>query len=278
MRATNLVIGTITLAAVAAGVGGTLVTQKLRLAQQRSPLRVVFDGGSAAGLRKGGPVNFDGVLAGQILSVTLESPRKVVALVTLDNSAPIRQDTTAGIEFQGLTGIAAVSLVGGAPSAPPVPLDADGVPVLTADLKDQETMVETVHNVDKFILSNAPAVKDALQTFETETASLKEKSDAIDAGIDKAEEAFKGFDTLVTHIDNAIPGFGHGDAHDLLERLKSLREMADSFRHTSAKLMEEGRQTLFDVSDSANAMSAKLGGAPVAPAAVPRRAPARRLQ
>lgn len=277
MRATNLVIGTITLAAVAAGVGGTLVTQKLRLAQQRSPLRVVFDGGSAAGLRKGGPVNFDGVLAGQILSVTLESPRKVVALVTLDNSAPIRKDTTAGIEFQGLTGIAAVSLVGGAPTAPPVPLDADGVPVLTADLKDQETMVETVHNVDKFIVSNAPAVKDALQTFETETASLKEKSDAIDAGIDKAEDTFKGFDTLVTRIDNAIPGFGYGDAHDLLERLKAVRETADDFRRKSAKLMEESRQTLLDVSDSANAMSAKLGGAPVAPAAVaPRQGPKRR--
>lgn len=272
MRATNLIIGTLTLAGVAAGVGGTLVTQKLRMAQQRSPLRVVFDGGSASGLRKGGPVNFDGVQAGQIVSVTLESPRKVVALVLLDKSAPIRKDTTAGIEFQGLTGIAAVSLVGGAPTAPPVPLDKDGIPVLTADLKDQETMVETVHNVDKFIVSNEPAVKDALQTFESETASLKEKSDAIDAAIDKAEDAFKGFDKLVTRIDDAIPGFGHGDAHDLTERLKSVRELADDLRQKSARLMEDSRKTLLDVSESANAMSAKLGAAATtAPAPGPRR-------
>lgn len=275
MRATNLIIGTLTLAGVAAGIGGTLVTQKLRMAQQRSPLRVVFDGGSASGLRKGGPVNFDGVQAGQIVSVTLESPRKVVALVLLDKSAPIRKDTTAGIEFQGLTGIAAVSLVGGVPTAPPVPLDKDGVPVLTADLKDQETMVETVHNVDKFIVSNAPAVKDALQTFESETASLKDESDAIDAAIDKAEDAFKGFDKLVTRIDDAIPGFGHGDAHDLVERLKSARELADSFKQKSAKLMEESRKTLLDVSDSANAMSAKTAGAPPT-SPPPRRVPARR--
>ncbi|WP_315702672.1 MULTISPECIES: MlaD family protein [unclassified Bradyrhizobium] len=277
MRATNLIIGTLTLAAVAAGIGGTLITQKLRMAQQRSPLRVVFDGGSASGLRKGGPVNFDGVQAGQIVSVTLESPRKVVALVLLDKSAPIRKDTTAGIEFQGLTGIAAVSLVGGAPTAPPVPLDKDGIPVLTADLKDQETMVETVHNVDKFIVSNEPAVKDALQTFESETASLKEKSDAIDAAIDKAEDAFRGFDKLVTRIDDAIPGFGHGDAHDLTERLKSVRELADDFRQKSARLMEDSRKSLSDVSESANAMSAKLGAAsPTAPAPGPRRMPARR--
>ena len=129
MRATNLVIGTLTLAAVIAAIVGLLVVQKVRTAQQRSPLRVVFDGGSAAGLRKGGPVNFDGVHAGQIVSVSLDSPRRIVVLVTLDNSAPIRKDTTAGIEFQGLTGIAAISLVGGAPAAPPVPLDVDGVPV-----------------------------------------------------------------------------------------------------------------------------------------------------
>jgi phospholipid/cholesterol/gamma-HCH transport system substrate-binding protein len=275
MRATNLVIGTLTLAVMSAGIGGVLVVKKMRAAQQRSPLRVVFDGGSASGLRKGGPVNFDGVQAGQIVSINLESPRKVVALVLLDNGAPIRKDTGVGIEFQGLTGIAAVSLVGGAPAAPPVPLDADGIPILTADLKDQQTMVETVHDVDKFVVSNAPAVRDTLQSFETATASLKSKSEAVDAGIDKAEAAFKGFDKIVTRIDGAIPGFTSGDPSELFGKLKSLRELADSFRQKSAKVLDESRQTLLDVSEAANAMSSKVEGRPVA-APGPRRAPARR--
>jgi phospholipid/cholesterol/gamma-HCH transport system substrate-binding protein len=275
MRATNLVIGTLTLAVISAGIGGVLVVNKMRAAQQRSPLRVVFDGGSASGLRKGGPVNFDGVQAGQILSISLESPRKVVALVMLDNSAPIRKDTGVGIEFQGLTGIAAVSLVGGAPAAPPVPLDADGIPILTADLKDQQTMVETVHDVDKFVVSNAPAVRDTLQSFEIATASLKSKSEAVDAGIDKAEVAFKGFDKIVTRIDGAIPGFTSGDPSELFGKLKSLRELADSFRQKSAKALDESRQTLLDVSEAANAMSSKVEGRPAA-APGPRRAPARR--
>jgi phospholipid/cholesterol/gamma-HCH transport system substrate-binding protein len=275
MRATNLVIGTLTLAVMSAGIGGVLVVKKMRAAQQRSPLRVVFDGGSASGLRKGGPVNFDGVQAGQIVSINLESPRKVVALVLLDNGAPIRKDTGVGIEFQGLTGIAAVSLVGGAPAAPPVPLDADGIPILTADLKDQQTMVETVHDVDKFVVSNAPAVRGTLQSFETATASLKSKSEAVDAGIDKAEAAFKGFDKIVTRIDGAIPGFTSGDPSELFGKLKSLRELADSFRQKSAKVLDESRQTLLDVSEAANGMSSKIEGRPVA-APGPRRAPARR--
>jgi phospholipid/cholesterol/gamma-HCH transport system substrate-binding protein len=273
MRATNLVIGTLTLALMGAGIGGVLIAQKIRTAQSRSPLRVVFDGGSAAGLRRGGPVNFDGVLAGQIVSIKLESPRKIVALVRLDNSAPIRQDTTVGIEFQGLTGIAAISLVGGAPGAPPAPRDSEGIPILTADLKDQETMVETVHNVDKFIVTNAPAVKDALQSFEGQTASLKGKAETIDAAIDQAEVAFSGFDKIVTRIDNAIPGFSEGTPSELLEKVRSIRELADSFRQKSAKVMEDSRKTLLDLSDGANAMSTKLSGQP---AAGPRRVPATR--
>ncbi|WP_315774212.1 MULTISPECIES: MlaD family protein [unclassified Bradyrhizobium] len=274
MRAINLIVGTLTIAAVAAGISGVLIKQKARIAQQRSVMRVVFDGGSAAGLRKGGPVNFDGVQAGQILSINLESPRKIVAMITLDNSAPIRKDTTAGIEFQGLTGIAAISLVGGAPTAPPVPFDRDGVPVLTADLKDQETMVETVHNVDKFIVSNAPAIKEALQTFESETASLQEKTAAIDAAIDKAEDVFKGFDTLVTRIDGAIPGFADGNPGQLFDQIKSMRELVDSFKRKSAKVIDESRKTLLDISDGANAMTVKFGGQPTGPG--PRRVPASR--
>ena len=55
MRVTNLLIGTTTLAVIAAGFVGMLTVQKLRPTQARSPLRIVFDG-SASGLRKGGPV------------------------------------------------------------------------------------------------------------------------------------------------------------------------------------------------------------------------------
>ncbi|MGJ5208771.1 MlaD family protein [Bradyrhizobium sp. HKCCYLR20261] len=274
MRAINLIVGTLTIAIVAAGISGVLIKQKRRIAEQRSTMRVVFDGGSAAGLRKGGPVNFDGVQAGQILSINLESPRKIVAMITLDKSAPIRKDTTAGIEFQGLTGIAAISLVGGAPTAPPVPLDRDGLPVLTADLKDQETMVETVHNIDKYVVSNAPAIKDALQTFETETASLQAKTAAFDSAIDKAEDIFKGFDTLVTKIDGAIPGFADGNPGQLFDQIKSMRELVDSFKRKSAKVIDESRKTLVDISDSANAMTVKFGGQ--APAPGPRRVPASR--
>ena len=49
-----------------------------------------------------------------MVSLTLDNPRRVVALAMIDNTAPVRKDTEAGLEFQGLTGVAAISLIGGA--------------------------------------------------------------------------------------------------------------------------------------------------------------------
>ncbi|BAL80012.1 MlaD family protein [Bradyrhizobium cosmicum] len=264
-RASNLVIGTATLTVIAVAFGGLLGVQKWRTAQSRSQLRVVFEGGSASGLRRGGPVNFDGVLAGQILSIKLDNPRKVVALVMLDNSAPIRKDTVAGIEFQGLTGIAAVSLIGGAPSAPPVPLDADGIPVLTADLSDVETIVDTLHSVDRTIVSNAPAIKDGLRTFEGYTADLRSKGGEIDSVMAKVDNAFAGFDKAVTKIESVMPGFADGKADELFEKIKGLRELADTMKKKSASFLEDTRRSLLDVSEAAN----KMSGTP-SPAAAPR--------
>jgi phospholipid/cholesterol/gamma-HCH transport system substrate-binding protein len=239
--------------------------QKWRTIQSRSQLRVVFEGGSASGLRRGGPVNFDGVPAGQILSIKLDSPRKVVALVSLDNTAPIRKDTVAGIEFQGLTGVAAVSLIGGAPSAPPVPLDLDGIPVLTADLSDAESIVDTLHSVDRTIVTNAPAIKDGLRTFENYTADLRGKGDEIDAVMLKVDNAFAGFDKAVTKIEGVVPGFVDGKADELFEKVKGLHEFADTMKKKSASFLEDTRRSLLDVSEAAN----KMSGTPT-PAAAPR--------
>ncbi len=271
MRTTNLVIGTTTLAVLAAMFAGLLAVQKVRAVRNQSLLRIVFDG-SASGLRKGGSVNFDGVQAGQILSIKLEHPRRIVAMVMLDNSAPIRKDTAVGIEFQGLTGIAAISLIGGAAAAPPVPLDEDGIPVLTADLSEQESITDTLHNVDRVIVSNQAAIKDALLSFESYTASLKSKGEAIDGILSKADSAFAGFDSAVEKIENVIPGFTDGKAQELFEKVRSLHEMADTFKRRSATVMEDSRRTLLDISEAANNMTRKIvPQAAAGPAPAPRR-------
>jgi phospholipid/cholesterol/gamma-HCH transport system substrate-binding protein len=256
-RPSNLTIGSTTLALIAVAFVGVLGFRKIHSIGQQGPLRIVFEG-SASGLHKGGSVNFDGVQVGEIKSLKLDNPRKVVAFVMVDNSAPIRKDTVVGLEFQGLTGVAAISLVGGAASAPPVPLDEDGVPILTADLSETESIRDTLHNVDRILVGNQTTLKNALLNFETGTASLASKGDAIDGMIGKADGAFESFDSAMAKIDNIVPGLADGKPDELFQKVKSIRELAESFNKKSGALMEEGRRTLLDISQSAIKVTRKF--------------------
>jgi phospholipid/cholesterol/gamma-HCH transport system substrate-binding protein len=272
MRSSNLMIGTTTVAILAIGLFGFLGVRKFRAISQETRMRIVFEGGSASGLRRGGSVNFDGVQIGEVLSLRLDTPRKVVAEVRVDKNAPIRKDTVVGLEFQGLTGIAAISLIGGASSDPLALSDKDGVPTLTADLSEIQSTRDTLHNVDRFLVDNQSTIKDGLLSFETYTASLASRGDAIDQALTKANAAFAGFDTAIAGIDNLLPGFTDGKADELFEKMRAIREFARTFNKKSATVMDEARQTLLDVSDSANKITVKLD-----PQAGPPRPPRRQV-
>jgi len=269
-RASNVVIGAVTLTAIAVAFAGFLGFRKIHALAQRGPLRIVFEG-SAAGLVKGGSVNFDGVQVGEVISVRLDGPRKIVALTTVENSAPIRKDTVVGLEAQGLTGLVAIGLTGGAAAAPSVPLDEDGIPTLTADLSEAQSIRDTLHNVDHVLVDNRQVMKDALLGFETYTATLAGKGDEIDSIMGKADTAFASFDNTMAKIDNAIPDLTKGKNGELYKKLLSMHEMADSLRKRSAVFLEEGRRTLLDISESAIKVTRKLdppgsgGAAPVGP-------------
>ena len=256
-RASNLMIGSMTLAVIAAAFVGLLGYRKIHGIAQQAPLRIVFEG-SASGLRKGGNVNFDGVQVGEIKSLKLDNPRKVVALTLVDNSAPIRKDTVVGLEFQGLTGVAAISLTGGAAAAAPVPLDVDGIPTLTADLSEIESIRDTLHNVDRILFDNRAMLRDALLSFETYTASLASRGDAIDSIMGKADGAFESFDSAMTKIDSVVPGLAHGSAEELYDKVRTIRELADSFNKRSGAFMEEGRRSLLDISQAAIKVTRKV--------------------
>lgn len=256
-RASNLMIGTTTLAVIAAAFIGFLGFRKIHSIAQRGPLRIVFEG-SASGLHKGGSVNFDGVQIGEIISLKLDNPRKIVAFVRVDNSAPIRRDTIVGLEFQGLTGVAAISLTGGAATAPPVPLDADGIPILTADLSEIQSIRDTLHSVDRILVGNQETIKDGLLSFETYTASLASNGDAIEKIVGKADNAFASFSTAMAKIDNFTPGLADGKVDELFEKLREIRGLAETFNKKSGAVIEEGRRTLLDISQAAVKVTRKF--------------------
>src|SRR4051812_18983460 len=116
-RANFILIGSFTLAVIAAAFGFVLWFQSLHTTKARSPLRIVFEG-PAAGLRNGGSVILNGLGVGEVVSVKPDTPRRVVALALVKNNAPVRGDTFVGFGFGGITGVPAISLKGGEEAAP----------------------------------------------------------------------------------------------------------------------------------------------------------------
>src|SRR5712664_656553 len=247
-RANFVLIGSFTLAVIAAAFGFVLWFQSLHTTKARSPLRIVFEG-PAAGLRNGGSVNFNGIRVGEVVSVKLDNPRRVVALAMVENNAPLRKDTLVGLEFQGLTGVAAISLKGGDEAAPPVPLDEDGVPVLTADpaaLQDvTESIRATLQNVNRIVADNQESVKISLRNLGTFTSALARNSEKIDNVMLKVDGVMGKADNLMLGL-NSIAGGSAGGELNLM--VKSIRELADDFDKRSGALMADGRRTLADIS------------------------------
>jgi phospholipid/cholesterol/gamma-HCH transport system substrate-binding protein len=258
-RMSHLMIGSLTLALIAGSFGGMLGYRKFVSTNQRIPLRVIFEG-SASGLHKGGSVNFGGIRVGEVVSLKLDNPRRVVALAMIDNTAPIRKDTLAGLEFQGLTGVAALSLIGGSPEAPPVPLDQDGVPILVADpnaTQDVETRIkEALRNIDKVIADNQVELKDTLLNFETFSAALAANGEKIDSVVRRAEAGVGAANLGLAKTDDLLASVGSIDFAELVPTVQSIRELAQSFNKKSAAAMADTRKMFGEISASVN----KVGG------------------
>jgi phospholipid/cholesterol/gamma-HCH transport system substrate-binding protein len=239
-RANFILIGSFTLAVIAAAFGFVFWFQNLGTAAQRTPIRIVFEG-SASGLRTGGNVNFNGIKIGEVTSVKLDDPKRVVVIASVDKAAPIRKDTLVGLEFAGLTGVSAVSLKGGSLGAPGVPVAEDGVPTLTADpnaiMDIGEAVRATLQNVNKLVTDNQDALRTSMSNLETFSKSLASNSARIDS--------------IMAGVDNLM-GSKDGQEGELQLAAKSFRELADNLDKRSAGLILDGRRTLSDISRAVN--------------------------
>src|SRR3569623_209495 len=239
-RANYLLIGAFTLAVVAAAFGFVFWFQNLGAVAQRTPIRIIFEG-AASGLRTGGNVNFNGIKIGEVTSIKLDDPKRVVVIASVDKSAPIRADTLVGLEFAGLTGGSAVSLKGGSLEAGGIPVGDDGVPTLTADpnaiMDIGEAVRATLQNVNKLVTDNQAALHDSMDNLKVFSKALADKSGRIDS-------IMAGVETLM--------GGKEGHEGELKQAGRSFRELADNLNKRSAGLIADGRRTLGDISRAVN--------------------------
>ena len=114
----------------------------------RANYRIVFDG-AVSGLRTGGAVLFNGIKVGEVSDLKLnpQNPRQVLAAIAVDKSVPIRGDAKVGLDFQGLTGIASISIKGVSSDAPPLTVENGQLPTLIADPAATRDVTATIREV-----------------------------------------------------------------------------------------------------------------------------------
>jgi phospholipid/cholesterol/gamma-HCH transport system substrate-binding protein len=263
-KANYVVIGVFTLAVVAAVFGFVYWFQNLGGSGERTFYRVQFDS-SVSGLRTGGTVLFNGIRVGEVTELKLDPqhPKQVMATISVDNAVAVRADTKVGLEFQGLTGIAALSLNGGTPTQPRLAGSKDNPPLLTAspDATQDVTAAarETLRRLDDFIGENQKAFHDALVNIDTFSDALARNA----ARVDKIAEGLQN-----------LTGGADGKGGDINEAARSIRTLADNLDKRTAeitvgitRLTNSGTRTLSTIDKAAKHFDANpsriiFGGPP----------------
>jgi phospholipid/cholesterol/gamma-HCH transport system substrate-binding protein len=217
-RANYVLIGFFTLAVVVGVFGFVYWFQNIGGSGERTFFRIQFDG-SVSGLRTGGSVLFNGIRVGEVTDLKLDPqrPQQVIATISIDKSVAVRTDTQIGLEFQGLTGIAALSLKGGSPSSPPLVGDKLNPPLLTAPPGATQDVTQAARDVlrrlDEFIAENQKSFHSALENIDKFTGALARNSDRID-------KITEGLQNLTGGID--------GKSGEINDAARSLRRMTDT--------------------------------------------------
>jgi len=118
-RASYVLVG-IFVMVFAFGVIVTLIWLGGRAGQQQLVEYEVQFTDPVSGLGNGASVQYRGVPVGQVTSIQIDDkdPTLIRVLIQVRETAPLKEDTVATLQYQGITGVAFVQLRGGTPEAP----------------------------------------------------------------------------------------------------------------------------------------------------------------
>jgi len=217
-RANYVLIGLFTLAVIAGAFGFVYWFHHIGGVAVRNYYRVVFQG-PIGGLRTGAQVNFNGVRVGEVVDLGLDAadPKQALVTISVASGTPLRSDTRVSLEFQGLTGIATLSLKGGDTAAPLIERKDNELPTLIAASSASQDVMQaardTLSRIDALVAENQAAIKSSIKSIET----------------------FTGVDTMIGGPE------GKGDVPEAVRAIKNAAENLDK---KIDGLVGDGRRTL----------------------------------
>ncbi|GJE16532.1 MlaD family protein [Methylobacterium marchantiae] len=275
-RANYALVGAFTLAVVVAAFGFVFWLQGGSRSQVRQGVRIVFSG-SVGGLAKGSTVAFNGIKVGEVMDVRLlpQDPRRVVAMVEVDRTTPLRADTRARLDSAMLTGVSTISLSGGNADSPPLPPGSgDQTPTIFADSSDIQDMMaaakqiaqradDMLQRLDKLVAGNEGAITRTLANVESFSKTLNDAGPAVSAlvkavdgqklnrVIDNAERFSAALNTASPDIEGAVK-----DARSLAGKLNASADRVDNVLKGAENFLgsasgQAGSSTFAEVRDAA---------------------------
>ncbi|MCX7325536.1 MAG: MlaD family protein [Hyphomicrobiales bacterium] len=213
-RANYALIGLFTLAVLGAAFGFVSWFSGLGGGADRREIRIVFSG-SVTGLTRGSNVLFNGFRVGEVKDIQLfpDDPRSIFAVAEVANNTPIREDTRARIESQGLAGVVAIQLLGGKADAPALQAKAgQPQPTIIAERSEVQDLLETVRNVarrtddlferlGKLVDDNDKSIANTIRNVEKFSAALGDNSEGISKMLASISAAAERIGPLATQLE-----------------------------------------------------------------------------
>jgi phospholipid/cholesterol/gamma-HCH transport system substrate-binding protein len=192
-RAPYALIGTFVVAAIAAVFGFVYWLNNTGGLGERAFYRVQYEN-TVSGMLIGSAVLFNGIRVGEVTDLRLDpqNPSRITATIAVATGTPVRADTKASIDFQGLTGVAVVTLNGGDPASPMLKPDGSKPPVLVADPLAGQNMTQAARTVlqrlDAILSENSADLKTMISNISTFAEALGRNSNRVDgiiAGLER---------------------------------------------------------------------------------------------
>ena len=234
-RAHHLLIGSFAIGIAVLTVAFLLWIGRFEFNRQYQLYDLKFEG-SVSGLSKAADVLYNGIKVGEVIDLKLDedNPNNVIVRIRVERFTPVKEDSYASLETQGLTGVAAIQLAGGSPKANP----------LVAEGNQRYPVIETRKSTCQKLFAGAPelinrgnAVLDRLATFlsgenEKKFSDTIAHVERLSANLAKASDKF---DSIATNVDKLVAG-------DAKATLADIRGVAGDIR----TVMNEARGPLRD--------------------------------
>ncbi len=211
IRASYLLVGTVVLALIAGLAGFSVWLVKTDGDRLEARYQIAFTG-TVSGLQEGSPVLYRGIPVGRVADIRIDPAdvETVLVAVEIDRRTPIKADTIATLEMQGITGIAYVQLAGGSQASARLDPSAQPPPRIPSRRSAMERVFESTPELlgravalaerltRLFEDGNLDAVAGTLRHLETFTAALAKHTGQVDALLAGATDATREVEGMST--------------------------------------------------------------------------------